>query len=67
MPRKIKIAKRLWDAIGEVEIAGMKLSNIAFNLGQQKDHVLTDRDRECMDESRKEWDAAERKLSALLK
>jgi hypothetical protein len=63
-PRRVKVPHRLWKAIGEVELAGLKMSNVCYNLAQ---HSSLDADtRKIIDECRKEWDAASRALSALL-
>lgn len=69
MPSKVKIPPRLWKAIGEVEISGLSLANIAFNLAQYRGRVYKFEDHECdvMDKCRREWDEAQRKLSRLIR
>jgi hypothetical protein len=66
MPNKVKAPPRLWKAIGAVELAGQRLSNIAYNLAQHKGTVLTAEECATMDETRREWDEAHVKLSQLL-
>lgn len=67
MTRRIKIPPRLWKAIDELVMAGIKLSNIAFNISQNKGHTITKQEAESMDKSRREWDNARRALSSILK
>lgn len=67
MPTKVKVPPRLWKAIGSLELAGMKLSNIAFNLSQCPGKVLTQEYCDSMKESQREWDAAQSEISRLLK
>ena len=66
-PRKVKVPPRLWESINAVEIAGVRLSNLAFNLSQCPTRVPNPEDRLWMQDSYKEWDVAARKLAELLK
>jgi hypothetical protein len=63
---RVKVPPRLWKAIGAVEIAGIKLSNIAFNLSQGSS-PLDQRSKQVMTESQMEWDEAQRHLAKLLR
>jgi len=68
--RKVKVPPRLWLAIGAVETAGQKLSNIAFNITGRtlaQREILRDLDRCICDEARKEWAEAQHRLSSLLR
>lgn len=47
--------------------AGEMMSNICYNLKQQKDHVLTDRDRESMRREQSNWDLVSRLARKVLK
>ena len=67
-PRRVKVPLRLRNAIGALELAGTKLSNIAWNLAHvQQPHTLTAGEVTNMNACWQEWDCAARDVSKLIK
>lgn len=54
----IKTTRVRADGLDKMKLAGEQMSNLCYNLGQKKGHVLTDHECTLMLELCRKWDAA---------
>lgn len=65
--KRRKFTQKQNNAIGALELAGLKMSNFCFNVSQREPCTVDDRERAGMKQMQVEWDAAHREFKAALK